>query len=100
MCNALEAARDAPAPAVRVTGLLEGGPPTAVTVTIHNNGRSPGPEEVEHLFAPFCPSSPVASGVGLPVAQLIVRKTQGKLDLVPLAGEGVRVSVPLPVRLG
>ncbi len=98
--NALEASREAPVPAVRVAGALEGDPPVAITVTVENNGRSPSPEEVEHLFAPFYSSNPAASGFGLPIAQLIVRQTQGELDFVPLPGEGVRVGVTLPIRLG
>lgn len=95
--NGLEAAREAEAPVVRVTGSVTGEPPAALTVVIENNGRVPRPEDVGHLFAPFYSSSPTASGFGLPIAALVVRKTQGEIDLAALPGQGTRVTVSLPI---
>jgi signal transduction histidine kinase len=96
--NALEAAREAETPRVRVTGSVAGEPPVALTVAIENNGRVPAPEETAHLFAPFYSSSPTASGFGLPIAALAVRKTQGEIDLAVSPGEGTRVTVSLPLQ--
>lgn len=96
--NGLEAAREAEPPTVLVTGSVAGTPPVALTVVIENNGRVPAPEETAHLFAPFYSSSPTASGFGLPIAALAVRKTQGEIDLAVSPGEGTRVTVSLPLQ--
>jgi len=96
--NALEAASQATTPEVQVTGFLVGEPPASVTVQVENNGRTPNPEELQHLFAPFYSSNPAGSGFGLPIAALIVRKTQGEIDMATVPGEGTRVTVSLPIR--
>jgi signal transduction histidine kinase len=95
--NSLQAVEEAAAPVVRVTGAAEGSPPAALTAEIFNNGRVPLAEEVEHLFTPFYSSRPTGSGFGLPIAALIVRKIRGEIDLRPVAGEGTRTVVSLPV---
>ncbi|MFU8855769.1 MAG: ATP-binding protein [Deferrisomatales bacterium] len=95
--NALEAAKTATPPIVRVAGRLQEGPPPFVTVDLFNNGRTPPVEELEHLFAPFYSSQPRASGFGLPIAALIARKVHGDVDLRVVAGEGTHTLVDLPV---
>ena len=65
-------------------------------VEIFNNGATPKPEETERLFAPFYSTKVTGTGFGLAIAQLLARKHYGKVDLVPLAEGGVRVTVTLP----
>ncbi len=100
LANAMDAARGAGEPVVRVTGSAVGTPPSALRVEIYNNGRVPDPAEAEHLFTPFYSSQPTRAGFGLPTAALIARKTQGEIALRPIPGDGTYTTVTLPLRPG
>jgi signal transduction histidine kinase len=98
--NALEASADTEDRRIRVSTRPRGEPPALLAVEISNAGRAPTEEERQHLFAPFYSSKPTGSGFGLPISALVARKTHGTLDLAAVPGEGVRVTVTLPLLRG
>lgn len=83
--------------AVQISSRMEYEPFPSVVVDIFNTGSPPKAEDLEKLFSPFFSTKATGSGFGLPIARLAARKNYGKLVFLPLPGEGVRVTVSLPV---
>ena len=66
-------------------------------IEFFNTGKPPREEDMEKLFSPFFSLKEEGTGFGLPIARLAARKNYGKLMLIPLTGEGVKVIVTLPL---
>ena len=66
-------------------------------IELFNTGTPPREEDMEKLFSPFFSLKEGGTGFGLPIARLAARKNYGKLVLIPLPGEGVKVIVTLPL---
>lgn len=66
-------------------------------IELFNTGTPPREEDMEKLFSPFFSLKQGGTGFGLPIARMAARKNYGKLVLVPLPGEGVKVIVTLPL---
>jgi signal transduction histidine kinase len=74
----------------------------AVRITIHNSGDGIAPEHIPHLFERFYRVDEARSGqtggngLGLAIAQEIVRLHEGEIRVQSEIGKGVTVSVRLP----
>jgi signal transduction histidine kinase len=51
---------------------------------------------MEQLLSPFFSTKLKGTGFGLPIAQVVVRKHLGRLEIRPLPGKGTSVVVSLP----
>ncbi|MGB4223965.1 MAG: HAMP domain-containing sensor histidine kinase, partial [Syntrophorhabdus sp.] len=69
--------------------------PSYVRIEIFNTGDPPK-EKTEQLFSPFFSTKVKGTGFGLPIAQVVVRKHLGRLDIKPMPGQGTNVIVSLP----
>lgn len=83
--NALDAVRDVPGPRIVIT--VTAGP-SAVTVTVADNGPGVSPETREHLFMPFTTTKEVGLGLGLVISADIAREFGGSLRLETEAASG------------
>jgi signal transduction histidine kinase len=92
--NSLDAVDDGD-PYIKISSRPVPGPGSRVDVEIFNTGRPPDPEELDQLFSPFYSTKSWGTGFGLSIARLAVRKNFGKLRLMPLPGQGMRVVVTL-----
>lgn len=92
--NGMEAAgEDNPRVVISAEHDLEA--PQYERIEIFNSGE-PVQENVEQLFSPFFSTKTRGTGFGLPIAQVVVRKHLGRLEIKPLPGEGTKVTVSLP----
>lgn len=92
--NSMEAA-GTDNPRITITSEIDPDSPYFVRIEIFNTGEPPK-ENVEHLFSPFFSTKLKGTGFGLPIAQVVVRKHLGRLEIRPLPGKGTRVTVSLP----
>ncbi|MBZ0155688.1 MAG: hypothetical protein K8I29_05665 [Alphaproteobacteria bacterium] len=92
--NSFEAA-DPGDPLIRISSCREEFPYRCVVVEIFNTGIPPKEEDIEKLFSPFYSTKSTGTGFGLPIARLAVRKNYGRLELVPVPGEGTKVRITL-----
>ncbi|MFO0751807.1 MAG: ATP-binding protein [Thermodesulfovibrionales bacterium] len=92
--NSFEAV-DPENPLIRISSCLEEAPYRCIVVEIFNTGVPPKEEDLEKLFSPFYSTKSFGTGFGLPIARLAVRKNYGKLELIPVPGEGTKVRVTL-----
>ena len=82
-------------PRISITVDTEFDSSSYLRVEIFNTGEPPQ-EGVEHLFSPFFSTKLKGSGFGLPIAQVIVRKHLGRIEIKALPGKGTSVIVNLP----
>lgn len=70
-----------------------------VRIEIEDNGIGIAAENLSRVFNPFYTTRPVGSGtgMGLSVADTIVRRHGGRIEIVSTGGRGTTVSVMLPV---
>jgi len=94
--NSVEAV-DPEDPYIRVTSKRKSSTSPFIEIEIFNTGISPSPEDIDHLFVPFYSSKPHGTGLGLPIAQLAVRKSLGDLYLEPIPNQGTRCGIILPI---
>ena len=73
-------------------------PESTVDITIRDFGQGIPPEELPHVLERFYKGSSKArgNGIGLAVADEIVRLHGGKLDIQSALGEGTAVTISLP----
>jgi signal transduction histidine kinase len=82
-------------PRVVITSELDFDSPHYLRIEIFNTGEPPQ-EKVEQMFSPFFSTKLKGTGFGLPIAQVVVRKHLGRLEINPLPGKGTIVVVSLP----
>jgi signal transduction histidine kinase len=92
--NSMEAA-GSDNPRITITSEPDFDSPHYLRIEIFNTGQPPQ-EKVEQLFSPFFSTKLKGTGFGLPIAQVVVRKHLGRLEIKPLPGKGTRVVVSLP----
>lgn len=68
-----------------------------VLLTIRDSGCGIPPADLERIFDPFFSSKPSGTGLGLPVAQRIVERHHGQLDLSSQPGQGTIAKLRLPI---
>jgi signal transduction histidine kinase len=82
---------------VSVTSRIEkdGGP----AVIFEDSGRGMGKEELKNIFSPFWTTKARGNGLGLTVAESIVKMHGGRIEASGKEGEGSTFSVFLPPEL-
>ena len=73
----------------------EGRKPSAVVVTVRDNGHGISPDIKEKIFSPFCTTKPRGMGLGLPIVKRTVFDHHGRVE-VDSTTKGTLVSVVLP----
>jgi len=68
-----------------------------VLLTIRDTGCGIAPADLARIFDPFFSSKPSGTGLGLPVAQRIVERHHGRLDLSSQPGQGTIAHLRLPI---
>ncbi len=66
----------------------------AVSIVDHGEGMSP--ETRRHLFEPFYSTKQQGTGLGMMVAQEIVSKHNGRMEIESTLGAGTTITVVLP----
>ncbi len=92
IANALEAAPEASA--VAVAARMDGGD-AVVSVSDTGLGMTPGVQA--RIFEPFFTTKPGATGLGLCLAQGIIARHGGQIDVETAAGRGTTVRIRFPV---
>ena len=96
--NALDACQDVDVPVIGLS-LVEGDLPGWIKILVRDNGEGISSQEIEKIFQPFKSSKGNAgTGLGLAVAQKIVKEHQGKIDVASDIGAGAVFSISLPIR--
>jgi len=98
LLNALQAAPDAPKVEVAVRRTTEGAEGGLAVVEVRDFGPGFSEESARRATEPFYSTKVVGLGLGLTVAERIVRAHQGRLEIESAAGGGpglVRVVLPL-----
>jgi signal transduction histidine kinase len=67
------------------------------TVVVWDTGRGIRPEDVDRVFDPFFTTRPDGTGLGMAIAQRIVRAHSGDIAVDSTVGIGTRVTVRLPL---
>ncbi len=89
--NAVQAAGSAGRVAVRTALNAE-----SVTIAVSDTGPGLPPDVRSRLFTPFVTTRIGGTGLGLPIAQRIVRAHGGEIDVRSVEGEGTTFTVVLP----
>jgi signal transduction histidine kinase len=72
-----------------------------VIVTITDNGEGIAADKLDSIFTPFYSSKGQrGTGLGLAVAQKVVREHHGKLDVISKPGDGATFTITLPAMSG
>jgi signal transduction histidine kinase len=68
-----------------------------IAVTVRDRGRGVAPEHMPRLFDSFFTTKPTGMGLGLSIAQTLVRAHGGRIWAESVAGEGAVFHLELPV---
>lgn len=69
-----------------------------VRVTFTDTGGGISPQDMSKIFEPYYTTKASGSGLGLLIVRRIVREHGGEIDLVSHSGEGLELSIRLPLR--
>jgi signal transduction histidine kinase len=92
LTNAIEASPDN----ARIAIVLRNGAGDRVTVRIEDEGAGMTEATRAHAFEPFFSTKPDRPGLGLSVAQSIVKRHGGEIQIETATGHGTRVSIHMP----
>jgi len=70
---------------------------TTVLVTVADNGAGIAEQDLPRLFEPFFTTKPGGTGLGLAVAQGIVKEHGGHIEIASRPGHGTAITVSLPL---
>lgn len=93
--NAVDAARTAESPLVRICSVPQEAPPHTVLLEVFNNGEIINLANLANILTPFYSTKPKGSGMGLSIAKLAVRKNYGEMDFEAIPQVGTKVYVTL-----
>lgn len=98
VANAAEAVTDQKKPRIVLSAkpIRQGNRPSAILVTVQDNGRGIEPEMREKVFSPFCTTKARGMGLGLPIVKRTVFDHNGRVD-IDSSAQGTSVSIALPV---
>jgi len=68
-----------------------------IFIDIEDNGPGLSAEDLEQVRRPFFTTKTHGLGLGLNLAEKILKSHQGRLDLTGEFGAGVRASITLPI---
>ena len=69
-----------------------------VRITFTDNGGGISPKDMSKIFEPYYTTKAGGSGLGLLIVRRIVREHGGEIDLVSNDGEGLELTIRLPLR--
>jgi len=96
----ITAGSDADLPPEGRAGILRG-KADAPTLAIHviDGGKGLSAEDLDHVFEPFFSTKGrgQGTGLGLPIAEEIVRAHRGEIELLSVPGKGSEVIVRIPL---
>lgn len=69
-----------------------------VSVTFADTGGGISPENMSKIFEPYFTTKASGSGLGLLIVRRIVREHGGEIDLVSDEGQGLTLTIRLPIR--
>jgi signal transduction histidine kinase len=69
-----------------------------ISILIQDNGKGITPDDLSKIFDPFFSSNPRKLGLGLSIANHIIRSHQGILEIDSEPGKGTKATISLPVR--
>lgn len=97
LANAAEATRGKGKGHIQISGRHEG---MMNRISVHDDGVGIAPEHLSRVFDPFFTTKPPGqgTGLGLSVAQGLVRSLGGTITIVSKPGEGATVQISLPER--
>jgi len=97
VANAAEASAERNMPRIMLSAkpVKEGRKPSAVVVTVRDNGHGISPDIKDKIFSPFCTTKPRGMGLGLPIVKRTVFDHHGRVE-VDSTTKGTLVSVVLP----
>lgn len=93
LVNAIQAMRDGGLLSIK-TGLL---PDSEVYISISDTGPGISPDHLKELFEPLFTTKARGIGLGLSVAQTLVQRHGGVIDVQSVPGQGSTFTVRLPV---
>lgn len=93
--NGIDAA-DRENPLIRITASAEGTSPQNVRIEIFNTGKPPKDEDIDKFFSPFYSTKTQGTGFGLPIAQLAVKRSFGRMSIEPVNDKGTKVILTFP----
>ena len=91
LINALDNTPGSPVP----VEIMSTGSEQEIRITIKDHGRGIDPQVLPHIFVPFYSSHPERMGMGLCLAQKIIREHDGTIDIASRPGQGTLVTVTL-----
>jgi nitrogen-specific signal transduction histidine kinase len=100
VANAAEAVTEQKKPRIVLSAkpIRQGDRPSAVLVTVQDNGRGIDPEMREKVFSPFCTTKARGMGLGLPIVKRTVFDHNGRVD-IDTSAHGTSVSIALPATI-
>jgi signal transduction histidine kinase len=96
--NALEAAGDNGSIKISTSLIPEDDLPAVFCV--YNSGKIIPTEKINRIFEPFFTTKDGGLGLGLPICHEIVKKHQGRIDVVSTESTGTVFKIRLPLRKG
>jgi two-component system sensor histidine kinase PilS (NtrC family) len=96
LTNAVDAVNGSGTVGVRVESPMGNG--DSYSVTVADTGPGIPPEELNRMFEPFFTTKKNGVGIGLCIAERIVREHNGRIHVVSERGSGTAVTVVLPRR--
>ncbi len=72
------------------------GEATASAIEVRDKGPGIAPEQLDRLFLPFFTTKPTGTGLGLAVAENVVKSHNGRIDVESTLGEGTLFRIVLP----
>jgi len=72
-------------------------PNSFIEIVFRDNGKGMTKDELKDVFTPFLSSSTSGMGLGLPIAQRIIKDHNGSLKIQSTPGKGTLVTVLLPL---
>lgn len=91
---------------IRAAAQREGGEVRGVQITVEDRGIGIPAQEIKHIFEPFYRSPQVVgsnvhgTGLGLPLAQTVIKAMRGSLTVVSEPGRGSAFTIHLPLASG
>lgn len=93
--NAIEAAREGDEVTVGAYETQDGDA-SARAIEVRDTGPGIAADDVEHVFQPFFTTKAAGTGLGLSVAENIVRSHDGRIDVESVVGAGTTFRIVLP----
>jgi C4-dicarboxylate-specific signal transduction histidine kinase len=68
-----------------------------VVITINDQGTGIAPDDMAHIFDPYCTTRRAGTGLGLPISRNIIEGLGGRITVASEHGRGTDVRIELPL---